>query len=133
MAFSLTKAQQAEKERLTEALRVAKSSLDTAVSEANAQIEEAETTVNSRISEYNAALTGITDFIEEHKDKWQEAYDEKSETWQEGDKGEAVAALLGEWDNYDGEAVEEISIGEIEIETEHLENFEALPIEAEAA
>jgi chemotaxis regulatin CheY-phosphate phosphatase CheZ len=131
VAFKLSKVQLAEKAKLVESLQNAKSALDTAVEEANKAIQVAKDNVNHVIDTYNTALAEIRDFIEERKSSWQDEFDEKSETWQHGEKGEMVAEMLGEWDNIDLEDLDHVEIDGVELEAEHVNEFDELPVEVE--
>jgi len=87
MAFGLTKK---EKTQLTDLL--------TTLSNKHADLESA-------VTEYNEALTATKEFVSGKAAKWQDEFDDKSETWQEGDKGSEVSELIAEWENLDfGEA-----------------------------
>lgn len=51
------------------------------------------------IKDYNNCLEAAKEFIEDKANDWQSEYDDRSETWQNGDKGTAVAELISSWEN----------------------------------
>jgi hypothetical protein len=63
--------------------------------------------VNVRIRDYNEAVTEAKSFMEDELGEMQQTFDEKSEKWQEGDRGEEVQAYLNELERFDPEEMEE--------------------------
>lgn len=71
----------------------------------------------AKVQEYNEEAENFTTTRDEAADRIQGEWDEKSERWQEGDKGEAVSAWL--------EEVREVEITPIELDEQESE-LEAL-------
>lgn len=105
MAFKLTKEEILERNALLADMKDAKDALDSSV-----QI-------------YNQALDKTREFIEKTRERMQNEFDEKSEAWQQGDKGAAVAEMLASWD--------EVNPEDVDIDLEDLGAFESLPTEVE--
>jgi gas vesicle protein len=74
-----------------------------AVEEITSLIED----VNIKIRDYNEAVTEAKSFMEDELGEMQQTFDEKSEKWQEGDRGEEVQAYLNELERFDPEEMEE--------------------------
>ena len=56
-----------------------------------------------------SACTDLVEFATAFADAQQEAWDEKSERWQDGDRGQAVSSWIDEWRGFD-----EVSLPEID-------------------
>jgi uncharacterized protein YukE len=82
----------------------------------------------SAIEEYNARLDDLHGTIEAAKDELQGEFDEKSERWQEGDKGQAVSAWLDDI----GSKADEIADG-IDVEVADIDAVIDFPDEPEDA
>jgi hypothetical protein len=82
MAFKMTKTQQAVFDRLTLAAREKRNNLDEA-----------------RLN-YNDATDELKTFMEELAEIWRGQFDEKSESWKDGDKGTAVDGWITAWSDY---------------------------------
>jgi uncharacterized protein YoxC len=77
--------------------------------------------VNSAITEFNSKLEDVQEFVDSVKDRLQNEFDEKSETWQEGDKGSEAQNFISEFEN--------IELIELEVDSTCVDNFENLPTE----
>ena len=95
----LSKTQLAEKVRLLERLREAGSKIEEALADFNRKVEEAKAPVEQAVEEYNAVLAEAKAFAEGIAADAQSHYDDKSEKWQYGDRGQAYQAWVGEWEN----------------------------------
>ena len=102
MAFKLTKAETAMRDRLAADLRVAH--------------EQAERTIGA----YNDALQAARDFSEQRTAAWREQYDKRSERWQRTNAGSVVEAFIDEWEGYQPDDTEPP-------ELDAMDQFEALP------
>lgn len=103
--FKLTKMQQNEKAAL--AIR----------------LNEAASTFEDARLEYNDVLGLVRDFMTEVHDVAEEAYEEKSERWKEGDRGAATQAWIETWNTDDLEDIEETNF--------EISSFEELPDQPE--
>jgi len=89
MAFKLSRQQMARRELLIEQLRDGHAALETAI-----QI-------------FNDAVARAKDLVEEVGGDWRNQFDDMSESWQEGDKGQEVEQLVADWESmefFDAEA-----------------------------
>lgn len=71
-----------------------------------AKLEAAATQVQAAIESYNAVLDEVRTFQEEVTNEAQGYFDDRSEKWQEGEKGEAYQAWVDEWYAADAEDIE---------------------------
>ena len=109
----LSKKEIKEKDALLDALRVARDAVKGAITDANGEVEKAyDTHVRPALAEYNAALETATKAVEEAVDTYNEKLDalrtffseaqdeasntfqDRSEKWQEGEKGQALSAWI---------------------------------------
>lgn len=89
MAFKLTKAQATEQATLVE------------------QLEQAAATAADSITAYNEALSNAREFCSDIAETAQEAWNDKSEKWQESDKGQEVQGWIETWQEANLDDVEE--------------------------
>lgn len=111
----LSKTQLAEKARLLEQLQQAGSRLEEAVADFNRKVEEAKAPVDQAVEEYNAVLAEAKAFAEGIAADAQSHYDDKSEKWQEGERGQAYQAWIGEWENVNLDDLEVELPAEVEL------------------
>jgi chromosome segregation ATPase len=95
----LTKTELEQRDALVAKLRVARESLDTAVNEFNAKLDDMRNELTPHADAYNELLEEARGFMEDIARERQEAFDERSESWQESDKGVEAAAWISEWEN----------------------------------
>lgn len=62
---------------------------------------EAVEAYNEELTEYNAKVQELRDYRDELLADMQCYYEEKSERWQEGEKGAAYQTWMDEWENLD--------------------------------
>jgi len=132
MAFKLTKGERASLtdhiETLQEKLHAIREA-EEARSMALASLDE---TVQTAITDYNGALADAKTFVEETAERLRGEYDEKTERWQEGDKGSAANEFIEQWESVDMEDIDESqTVAPDEIVAEHQEGLEGLPTETE--
>ena len=84
---------------LTNAIDEFNGKVETVVETANAEIEELYKTVESALSEYNDAVTEAKAICEETNGDQESYFDERSERWQEGERGEAYREWADSWEN----------------------------------
>ena len=82
MTFKLTKAQRGEKASLLAALKAAHEAVEAA------------------IATYQAALDGCAEFATQIGEEAQAAWDDRSERWQDSDKGTAAQEWLTAWSDF---------------------------------
>jgi hypothetical protein len=132
MAFKLTKGERASLTDHIETLQeklLAIREAEEARSMALASLDE---TVQTVITDYNGALADAKTFVEETAERLRGEYDEKTERWQEGDKGSAANEFIEQWESVDMEDIDESqTVAPDEIVAEHQEGLEGLPTETE--
>jgi hypothetical protein len=108
MAFKITKQEQARLQEIADRVAEERLAFDTAVDEANAAIEDIYSALNERITRYNEMLEEGRGVIEDIHSERQSDFDDKSERWQEGERGEATREWLDKLDS-DKEEIEDIT------------------------
>ena len=88
----LDKAAIAERDAVCASLREKYSTLETAVDEFNFVLEQAWDKVDSALTAYNEAVGEANSWREGIAGDMQTYFDERSEKWQEGDKGQEYAS-----------------------------------------
>jgi hypothetical protein len=128
MAFKLTKKERAEYEVHTADLSEAAAKLYRAVDEYNAAVAEARDALEAPLAAYNAALEVAGAFVAGIHEASQEAYDDKSERWQESEAGQNAYAWLESWESIDFDPVELDEPVELEEpDLRHSDEMDALP------
>ena len=129
MAFQLTKAEVKERDEVIEAARRKLGALNTAISTFNERLEEQRSILDDATNDCNGAMQGVADYLERIKDRLTGEYDDKSEKWQEGEKGTTVRDWIDTFDidfmDIDVEVPNDIS----EAECDELETLEGLETE----
>lgn len=100
MAFKLTKAEDARKSEL-------ESELEQLQNEATDGLEELRDKIAALVEDFNREFVEpLTEkineaygFVEDIQNERQGDFDDKSERWQEGERGEAAQSWLQEWEN----------------------------------
>jgi hypothetical protein len=98
--FKLTKQESEEHAELTDALRVALGALDDAVRVYNEALTALNDPLVKAIADYNEALQATQRFAEDIASQADSDISDKSDKWQEGDKGRAAVAWKDEWENF---------------------------------
>jgi chromosome segregation ATPase len=112
--MKLTKKQQAEKADHAQTIRKKHEALEQAVAAYNTAMREQRAKVEEALNDLNGAITDAESWREEIANAQEEYYDNKSEKWQEGDKGNAYSSWKDEWGN-EFEQMEEIEFPELEV------------------
>lgn len=89
------------KDVLLDELRDKKNDLEAAISDFNAALAELRTPVEDAIAAYNEQLAIVKEFTEEVAGHISEYISEKTDSWQESEKGEAANDLLSTWEQID--------------------------------
>lgn len=128
MAFKLNKADDSRKDEAVTKLNELASKLEDEISKFNATMEAAQGTVQMTLEEYNETLGEARGFIEDIANQMQSDFGDKSEKWQEGERGQAVQEWITAW--------EQTSLDDIELDfpdeldfpaPSHADDIEALP------
>jgi len=115
----LTKDHEKRLTELRERWDSARAELETAQNEANKQIADAVTALNAQIAAMNAIVSDANELRDEIASAAQDYMGEKSEKWQEGERGVAYQEFASAWEN----EVEEIE----EVEAEELDRYSDTP------
>lgn len=63
--------------------------------------KQAEAKLSAAITEHNGVVQEADEFVRGVAQELDDAYDDKSETWKEGDAGQAAREFIDEWLNAD--------------------------------
>jgi len=88
-----------------------------------ADLQRVTTALEDATNDYNTVVDDIDTYVSSVRDRLQEEFDEKSEKWQEGDKGSAASTLIEEWSSMD--------VGHVEVDLPIYEALENLPTASE--
>lgn len=100
--MKLSKAQKTSRDEIVSKLREQEEKLDEVISEFNAAVEAKwDEIVAPVLAKHKEALDEAREFCEQIADDIQNFYDDKSEKWQEGDRGQAVEDMRSEWESVD--------------------------------
>ena len=128
MAFTLSKAQDARRTELVDKYRDKFREYERIFGKSLKLVEQAESDINGAIASLNEVIGEMNEFIEEIKDNWQGQFDDKSETWQEGERGQAVSNLISEWETQFN-IIDDVEFSQIDMADDEIEQFENLPSE----
>lgn len=104
----LNNQQSAQRSDLVAQLRAAHESLEKGLTTFNQVWRKQWAAVEALADTYNSAVRDANTFIDEMGSEARDAFDSRSERWQESDTGVAVEDWIAEWEN--------AAIGEIELE-----------------
>ena len=115
MPFKLTKQELIDRDQHHENLLNARATLEDAVTVANRDIAATLEILNKVVSDYNelanAAAGWCDDIARERSDEWEE----KSERWQEGDKGTEAQEWHQAYEQHGIEEVDAFEVDELEV------------------
>lgn len=114
MAFKLDKAEIKRRDELIEQLGKAQAALEDAISSFNEKLSDLRDGLIEKVNDYNEALADAQSWIEDVKADREGEYEDKSERWQEGEKGQAARAWLDEYEAFELTEVELDLPGDIE-------------------
>lgn len=130
--FKLTKQESERRAEHVEKLRSAWGNVDDAVRAYNEALAPLKEAVEKAVEEYNEAMNEARGFAEDVVSQADEDISDKSERWQESEKGQAVIEWKGEWerisfDDLSTEFPDELSIDE----PDHIGELEEVAEEAD--
>lgn len=132
----LSKAQQEQRADLIRRLNEAKDLVEEACDEHQPKITEvvdaAKAAIERAVAAYNEVLAEAREFAEQAASDMDSYASERSEKWQESDKGSDYASWKDEWEGFSPDDVEPPSIVTPDLEPpdmSHAEDLEALPDE----
>lgn len=108
----LSKDQQKKLEDIRQRWTTARDALDVAQADANEKIAQVQSDLSDKIADLNALVEEANGIREEIEADAQSYYDEKSEKWQEGDRGSAYSEWISAWQN-EVEEIEEVALDTI--------------------
>lgn len=128
---SLNKEQLNNLTQLQSDLQDAQEKVESAISDFNANINELwANLVSDSLDDYNKLVQQATEFVDETRSTMQSYYDERSEKWQEGDRGQDFQSWLDEWDSTELEEIEMTMPEETDLpEFQAVEAIDELPTE----
>lgn len=109
MAFKVTKEEAERLEALADKLGNAREFLEDELDDLNRQIRESLDTINFKIAGYNELLEEARGIIDDVHSQGESDFDDKSEKWQEGERGEATREWLESL-----ESIRDDDLGDIE-------------------
>ena len=121
MAFKLTKDEVKTRDEINDDLQGAWSKVEEAVNKYNAAMDEAKGDVEQAVEKFNEVVERSNEFTGGVAQRAEDEFDERSENWQSGEKGDAASTWKDEWANAELEALdidwpEELSIDQPEID-----------------
>lgn len=133
MAFKLTKDEMKTKTELGESLEKAWASVEEAVGVYNDDIKVAKEKVTKVIASFNDVAAQAATFIAGVAERAEGEIGDKTEKWQESEKGEAAASWKDEWSEFDADGIEIMDWWpeELVIEQPTVVDLDALPEEME--
>lgn len=132
MAFKLDKKELERKAGLVEALNEQAGKLDDALATYNAEAGLLWDKLQFEIEAYNEIVAEARGFAEDIANAATEEYDNKSEKWQEGERGQAASEWKDAWENNELDEIEVEKPEEITMDDpDHGAKLEQLPEEAE--
>lgn len=136
MAFKIDKNEQARIADLSQKLAEGRIALDEAIEQANRQIEDIYSDLNQKFEVYGETLEEARGFVEDIHSERDSEYDEKSENWQEGERGSAtrewldgISTLVEDTlaTGFDPLEFEPLDFSEVPDHSEAIENIEQEP------
>jgi chromosome segregation ATPase len=131
VAFKLSKQEVTKRDEHVESLEKAWAELQQAINAYNESEPKLREPIDKAVADYNEAVEEAKGFAEEIANRVEGEYDEKSEKWQEGEKGQAAAELRDAWQTIDMEPIELEWPEDLAIEDpDHAPELSELPTEA---
>lgn len=119
MAFKLTKAEDARRSELEGDLNRLYGEADDAKSELEEKISELVAEFNDKaLGPLNEKIEEARGFVEDIKNERQEEFEDKSDRWQEGERGQSAQDWLQAWETAEGEleAINDVEVPNLEVD-----------------
>lgn len=127
MAIKLTAKQAAEYAKLASDVRVARCDLEDSIGSFNEELEKAFSAVQHASVVYNEAADAVRTFLSDLVDGWRDEWNDKSEGWQDGEKGEAASLFINEIEQF-ADGIEPVEVDQPDqMETPEFPDIEDLP------
>jgi hypothetical protein len=130
MAFRLTAA---DRQKLSEHARIlaqCKDRIEDELAAVNAKLPEVVVDLNDRIDQYNEKLREAQEFISNLASDWRSDYDDKSDGWRDGDRGQEADSFICQWEEFESNCdelthvrLEEAALDPSEWANEAIENL----------
>jgi hypothetical protein len=99
MAFRITKAEADRREELVKRLEAQWGVVEDSVREYNEAVQSLREPVENALNLYNEIVQEARGFADDIANEHTDAFDDKSERWQDSETGEAVREWVDEWQN----------------------------------
>ena len=119
MAFKLNKGEEERLDQLKKAMDEKYAAIETILNDYNEQTNKLQEDIQEEIGNYNNSLAELRSFAEDVAAERRNEYEEKSESWQDGDNGQAADEWISTWENADLEDVAIEFPGELTIDFEN--------------
>lgn len=128
MPFKLSKLERERRDEIAAALREHADNIGKLVDAYNAATEEPRAAIEAAVEAYNALLGDATEFAQDIATQADNDISEKSEKWQEGERGQAATQWKDEWeglsfDDLDIEMPDELTFDP----PEHADTLDGVP------
>ena len=97
MAFRLTNRESSLRDEYVHRLRKAHEDVTAAMVDFNEKLDKLTGDVNQAVARYNEVQADAQEFISNITARLEEEVNDKSEKWQESDRGQAASTFLDEW------------------------------------
>jgi len=132
MSLKLSKDERERKNALEVKLRDTMQALADAIETYNGEVEKLRAPVETALDAYNAVLTDVRGLAEDIATQASEDIADKSEKWQEGERGQAATEYQSTWENAVFDDIEVTWPDELSIdEPSHADDLEQLPEQPE--
>jgi hypothetical protein len=133
MSIKLTKGDRDRRAALIAELAEAAGKVDDAVALYNATVHAARTELDAVITAYNEKVAEASNFADEIATGIESAIEEKSEAWQESERGEAAVQFCEAWQGIDLSELDIEDADGLELgELDHAAILDALPVTPES-
>ena len=132
MAFKLDKQEIARRDEIVVNLNEAATKLEDAIAVYTDEVNKLRGPLEESIAAYNEAVTAASGFAEDIASRADDEISDKSEKWQEGERGEAATIWKDEWEGASFDEVEIEFPDDITLdELDHSATLEQLPEQAD--
>jgi chromosome segregation ATPase len=127
--MKLTKTERTQHDTHVAALREALDTLNQAISDYNEAVASAHTDLENAAADYNSAMQDAKSFAEDIANERRSKFDDRTEAWQESDRGQSAESFIDAWENFDGEEVEYDTPDTVdEVDDTAADDLENLPV-----
>lgn len=132
MAFKMTKADTANRKLIVDNLNKYKLKLEQAQDKYNQEVALLIDEVNSAIDDYNEVLTEAQGWRDDLVSESRDAFENKSEKWQESDGGQSADSWINDLESIDLDEIDKVEFDELDIigDIGHADEIEEYPEDA---